>query len=133
MDLRSDKELAQLEEINRYKTGKLIVAAVLMGAVCAGMNEEEKLAHLRTFAERTGEVFQIVDDILDVTSSTEVLGKTVGSDERNDKLTYVSLLGVELSREYAINKTQEACLALKPFSNSDALEWYAKQLLVRIK
>ena len=133
MDLRSDKELAQLEEINRYKTGKLIVAAVLMGAVCAGINEEEKLAHLRTFAERTGEVFQIVDDILDVTSSTEVLGKTVGSDERNDKLTYVSLLGVELSREYAINKTQEACLALKPFSNSDALEWYAKQLLVRIK
>ncbi len=133
MDLQTEKGQIQLEEINQYKTGKLIVAAVLMGAVCAGLEEEEKLEALRTFAEKTGEVFQIVDDILDVTSSAEVLGKTIGSDEKNEKKTYVSLYGIGRSRETAIKKTQEACLALNCFSDSDALKWYAMQLLVRIK
>ncbi len=133
MDLQAEKGQLQLEEINQYKTGKLIVAAVLMGAACAGLEEEKKLDALRTFAEKTGEVFQIVDDILDVTSSAEVLGKTIGSDVKNEKKTYVSLYGIDRSRESAIKKTQEACLVLNCFSNSDALKWYAMQLLVRIK
>lgn len=90
----------QLEAIHRDKTGALIEASVLMGAIC-GNATDKQITALQTFAENIGLAFQVQDDILDVTASTETLGKPSGSDEKLDKSTYVKLLGVEQASEYA--------------------------------
>lgn len=90
----------QLEAIHRDKTGALIEASVLMGAICAKASESQMTA-LQTFAENIGLAFQVQDDILDVTASTETLGKPSGSDEKLDKSTYVKLLGVAEAELYA--------------------------------
>lgn len=90
--------LTEVEELQRLKTGALIRAAAEMGCVLAGGSEEQRKAVCR-YAERIGLAFQIQDDILDVTSSAEVLGKPVLSDEKNHKTTYVTLKGLEKARE----------------------------------
>lgn len=134
LDLLAEKDSSLLKEINENKTGKLILASVMMGAACSGLDDPEKEDALKDYAVRIGEVFQVVDDILDVTSTQEVLGKPVGSDKKNDKTTFVSMYGLDYSREYAIKLTQEACDALSVFGEkADLLKWYAEQLLVRIK
>jgi len=93
-------EQTALEAIHRDKTGALIEAATLMGGLCAGANAEE-LKALQTFAANIGLAFQVQDDILDVTATTDDLGKTAGSDERLDKSTYVKLMGVDSASAYA--------------------------------
>lgn len=90
----------QLEAIHRDKTGALIEASVLMGAICANANNKQ-LSALQIFAENIGLAFQVQDDILDVIGNTEQLGKRAGSDEKLDKSTYVKLLGVENAKNYA--------------------------------
>ncbi|WP_201545109.1 polyprenyl synthetase family protein [Psychrobacter sp. H7-1] len=90
----------QLEAIHRDKTGALIEAAVLMGAACADANDTQYQA-LTSFASNVGLAFQVQDDILDVTSSTDTLGKPTGSDEGLNKSTYVKLMGVEAATDYA--------------------------------
>nr|WP_255016712.1 polyprenyl synthetase family protein [Psychrobacter sp. PraFG1]UTT87678.1 polyprenyl synthetase family protein [Psychrobacter sp. PraFG1] len=90
----------QLEAIHRDKTGALIEAAVLMGAACADANDTQYQA-LTSFATNVGLAFQVQDDILDVTSSTDTLGKPTGSDEGLNKSTYVKLMGVEAATDYA--------------------------------
>lgn len=90
----------QLEAIHKDKTGALIEASVLMGAVCANANDTQ-LSALSVFAKNIGLAFQVQDDILDVIGNTEQLGKPVGSDEKLDKSTYVKLLGVENAKDYA--------------------------------
>lgn len=89
-----------LEAIHRDKTGALIEAATLMGALCAGASQHE-LNALQDFAANLGLAFQVQDDILDVTASTDDLGKPAGSDEKLDKSTYVKLMGVEAASDYA--------------------------------
>ena len=84
----------RLDFIYRLKTGALIEAAMLVGAILAGASEEEQ-AFIEQAADEIGLAFQIQDDILDVTSSLDVLGKPVGSDEKNQKSTYVELMGIE--------------------------------------
>jgi geranylgeranyl diphosphate synthase type II len=87
----------KLELIHRHKTGALIRAACRMGARCGGASESE-LEVLSTYGEAVGHMFQVVDDLLDVTQSTEHLGKTAGKDVDQQKLTYPALLGIEGTR-----------------------------------
>lgn len=89
-----------LEAIHRDKTGALIEAAMLMGGICAGATAPQRIA-LQDCAQHIGLAFQVQDDILDVTTSTDTLGKPAGSDEKLDKSTYVKLMGVEQATHYA--------------------------------
>ena len=89
-----------LEAIHRDKTGALIEAAMLMGGICAGATAPQRMA-LQECAQHIGLAFQVQDDILDVTTSTDTLGKPAGSDEKLDKSTYVKLMGVEQATSYA--------------------------------
>ena len=88
--------------IYRLKTGALIEASVMIGAVLAGAKEEE-IGKMEEIAGKIGLAFQIQDDILDVTSTTEILGKPVHSDEKNEKTTYVTWKGLEKAKEEAVS------------------------------
>ena len=91
---------SDLEAIHRDKTGALIEAAMLMGGICAGATAPQRMA-LQECAQHIGLAFQVQDDILDVTTSTDALGKPAGSDEKLDKSTYVKLMGVDNATSYA--------------------------------
>jgi len=91
---------SDLEAIHRDKTGALIEAAMLMGGVCAGATAPQRMA-LQECAQHIGLAFQVQDDILDVTTSTDTLGKPAGSDEKLDKSTYVKFMGVDQATNYA--------------------------------
>ena len=120
-----------LEVMDLKKTGALMVASCLLGCISAGASEEQMNA-AKEYAENIGIAFQIVDDILDKTSSTQELGKPVGSDEENDKSTYVSLLGIEKCREISRELTEKAVKALSAFdAPSDELSDFAFYLLNR--
>jgi len=101
----------QLRALHALKTGRLIRASVEVVVVLEGLREPETMP-LRHFAGELGVLFQIVDDILDVTGSDERLGKPHGSDERHGKLTYVSLFGLERARELAAESHAKAREAL---------------------
>ena len=105
-------ELVQLME--EKKTANLIEAACMMGCVVAGA-DEEKIAAAECYAHAIGLAFQIVDDILDVTSTAEELGKPIGSDADNEKNTYMSLLGLDRCRALVKLLTDEAIEALSVF------------------
>lgn len=115
MDLECEaKENATLEElrwIHTHKTAALLVAAVACGAVLGGASDEE-VAACEEFGTKIGLAFQVADDILDVTASTEELGKTAGKDLDADKTTYVKLLGLEGAKEEAKRLADEAKAAL---------------------
>ena len=134
LDLADLKDFESLRIINSNKTGKMIIASVLMGAAAAGLDDKYKLSCLNSYSEKVGEVFQIVDDILDVTGTQDVIGKPVFSDLKNNKTTYVSLFGIDKAKDYAFSLTEDACNCLENTDmDTDGLKWYAKQLLVRIK
>ena len=101
-----------LEWIHLHKTAKLLEASVVVGARCAGAPEPQVDA-LRRYATGTGLAFQIIDDILDETSTTEQLGKPVGSDRAADKMTYVKLMGVATARAEAEGHLRDALEALR--------------------
>ena len=100
--------------IHENKTAALIQAAMMIGAVLAGA-DDSAVAAMEKAAYNIGIAFQIQDDILDVTSTTEVLGKPVGSDEKNNKLTYVSLNGLEASKKEVQRLSEEALQILSSF------------------
>jgi len=100
-----------LRALHVLKTGRLIAASVDVVLTLEGLNEPETIPY-RRFASELGVLFQIVDDILDVTESDERLGKPHGSDERHGKLTYVSLFGLERARELAAESHSKATEAL---------------------
>ncbi len=100
-----------LRELHTLKTGRLIAASVIVPLVLAGQDEAATIPY-RRFADELGVLFQIVDDILDVTGSDEELGKPQGSDERHGKLTYVSLYGLDRARELAADSHAKARQAL---------------------
>jgi geranylgeranyl diphosphate synthase type II len=100
-----------LRALHALKTGRLIAAAVGVVLTLEGLGEPETMPY-RLFADELGMLFQIVDDILDVTESDEQLGKPHGSDERHGKLTYVSLFGLERARELAAESHAKALAAL---------------------
>lgn len=134
MDLENEGKKAALDEVSatdRLKTGELIRAAALLGCIAAGADEEKKKAATE-YCDNIGLAFQIVDDILDVTSDDITLGKPVGSDSENEKSTYVSLLGLEKSKELADELTQKAKAALEIFGKEkDFLAQLADKLASR--
>lgn len=99
-EARDDISQDDLEAIHRDKTGALMEAAILMGGICAGATAPQRMA-LQACAQHIGLAFQVQDDILDVTTSTDALGKPAGSDEKLDKSTYVKLMGVNAATAYA--------------------------------
>lgn len=105
---------AELEFMHILKTGALIRAAVLLGAHCVDADETQ-CQHLAHYAHRAGLLFQVVDDILDVSAPTSVLGKTAGKDAAAHKPTYVELLGLQRAQSYAAELEDEAIAALQPF------------------
>jgi geranylgeranyl diphosphate synthase, type II len=100
-----------LRALHALKTGRLIAASVGVVLILEGLGEPETIPY-RRFAGELGVLFQIVDDILDVTESDEQLGKPHGSDERHGKLTYVSLFGLDRARELAAESHAKATAAL---------------------
>jgi geranylgeranyl diphosphate synthase type II len=122
VDLESEGrsvDLETLEYIHLHKTGALLRACVLCGALIAGA-PAELVSALRTYARGIGLAFQIIDDILDLTASSEVLGKTAGKDLAADKTTYPKLLGLEESRRRAEGLVAEAKQALDPWCDRAA-------------
>lgn len=111
---QSDVGLEQLEFIHIHKTAALLEAAVVLGALLGGGSDEE-VEKLRKYARQVGLLFQVVDDILDVTKSSQELGKTAGKDLVTDKATYPKLMGLEKSREFAENLNKEAKEQLSGF------------------
>jgi farnesyl diphosphate synthase len=101
----------QLRHMHRLKTGALLQGSVMMGAAC-GQADARALQALSDYGAAMGLAFQVVDDILDVTSDAGTLGKTVGKDAAHDKPTYVSLLGLERSRAHAQELLEQARAAL---------------------
>ncbi|MCL4162227.1 UNVERIFIED_CONTAM: hypothetical protein GTU68_005252 [Idotea baltica] len=125
---------AQLENMHRCKTGALIRAAVICGALCADSYNQEKISQLTKYADNIGLAFQVVDDILDIESSTEQLGKTSGADQNLGKSTYPSILGLEKSKLLAKNLYQEAIASISSISdNTELLEALAKLVVNRDK
>ena len=108
----------ELDFIYRLKTGALLEASMMIGAVLAGASEEEILA-VEAIAADVGMAFQIQDDILDVTSTAEVLGKPVLSDEKNQKTTYVTLKGLEQAQADVRMLSDRACVRLHGLSGKN--------------
>jgi len=100
-----------LRDMHRRKTGVLLQASVMMGAAC-GSADAAALAALSEYGAAVGLAFQVVDDVLDVTQDSEVLGKTAGKDVEQDKPTFVSLLGLEAAQRYALDLRDQAHAAL---------------------
>ena len=122
----------QLRLIHRNKTGALINAAIQMGAAAAGASVERRRA-LEQYAYGIGLVFQIIDDVLDVTSTPEQLGKPIGSDSENGKTTFVTLYGTAGAMQLAQQLNEKTCAELhRSFgSKAEFLEQLAQQLVVR--
>ena len=101
-----------LRHMHQLKSGALLQASVMMGAVCAPASAAA-LQALEAFGRAIGLAFQVVDDVLDVTADSATLGKTAGKDAYNDKPTYVALMGLERSRAYAATLAEQAHAALQ--------------------
>lgn len=131
LDLQNEGKkvgVSDLQKTDELKTGELIRAACVLGCICAGA-DDKKIAAAEKYAHDIGIAFQIVDDILDVTSDEETLGKPIGSDEENQKSTYVSLLGIEKSRKTAEELTLNAQKALDAFDGDvSSLKDFAEKL-----
>jgi geranylgeranyl diphosphate synthase type II len=135
MDLEATNQpvtASLVEQIHRSKTAALFRAAVRMGAIGACASADQINA-LSCFAENAGLAFQIADDILDVESSTESLGKTAGKDQAQKKLTYPAVYGLERSREIAARCIVQANLDLDPFGSSGSRLKELAQFLVSRK
>ena len=111
---------AELEKIHRQKTGALIMAAARCGAIIAGASDQE-LTVVSEYARQLGLLFQITDDLLDVTASAEDLGKTPGKDARAKKTTYPALYGIEATRRRAVDVHQQASETLTHLNRSTML------------
>jgi len=110
--------LPELEFMHIHKTGALIRASVMLGALCGRALAEDEAAQLDHYAKCIGLAFQVVDDVLDAESSTATLGKTAGKDADQNKPTYVSLLGVSQARAFALELREQAVAALDGFGDS---------------
>ncbi|MDR3764819.1 MAG: polyprenyl synthetase family protein [Acidobacteriota bacterium] len=136
VDLESEHvrpDLHTLEYIHRAKTGALIVASLLVGCYYAGAKPTE-IQRVREFGRASGLAFQIADDILDVTQTSEQLGKTAGKDVTAEKVTYPALFGLERASAMADELIRNACSALDSFgSRAGTLKEIARYLVERNK
>ncbi|MEW5771817.1 MAG: farnesyl diphosphate synthase [Pseudomonadota bacterium] len=125
-------ELAELEFMHIHKTGALIEAAVLLGALAGGPLEGELRARLQHYARCIGLAFQVMDDVLDAETDTATLGKTAGKDAAQGKATYLTLMSAKEARAYAGELTREALDALTPFgARGDRLAEIARFIVER--
>jgi geranylgeranyl pyrophosphate synthase len=128
------KEISQedLDYIHQLKTGKLIECSVLFGQINNNLSKDQ-LKNFNNFSSKLGLAFQIVDDILDVTESTEILGKTNNSDLKNNKHTYVSLVGIEKAKKRAGQLIESAIedLSMNNMQKTDKLVSIANYLVER--
>jgi len=116
-DLEGENSKLSLDEVKRThlnKTAALIIASIRLGAMAGGASTTE-LKRLTQYGQDLGLAFQVIDDVLDATSTKEVMGKSVGADAKNQKSTFVTTLGIEKSRQYAANLIADANRQLKPF------------------
>lgn len=126
-----DKDV--LDFIYALKTGALLESSMMIGATLADA-DEESIALIEKVASKVGLAFQVQDDILDVTSTAEVLGKPIHSDEKNEKTTYVTLLGIDEAEKIVEKESVEAIELLKSLPvRNDYLEWLLTQLIHRKK
>lgn len=126
--------LEQLKQMHRHKTGALISASVILGALASGQASSLQLAALEEYATCTGLAFQIKDDILDVESDTETLGKQQGADESHNKATYTSILGLAEAKQAALSQHQQALAALDIFGpEADNLRHLSAYIIERNK
>ena len=109
--------LEQLERMHQLKTGALLRASVVLGALAGKELDENELTALNVYARAIGLAFQVVDDVLDATADSATLGKTAGKDAADNKPTYVSILGLEPSRALAQTLRLDAHAALAPFGD----------------
>jgi farnesyl diphosphate synthase len=124
--------LAELENMHRHKTGALIRACVELGALCCPDLEPGALERLSTYAQKIGLAFQIQDDILDIESDTETLGKPQGSDLAHNKPTYPRLLGLDGAKAAARRMHAEALDAVRDLDGrADGLRWVADYIVSR--
>ena len=135
MDIEGERRKLTLDELlklHSLKTGALISAACVMGALAAGVRLDDKaMQDVIVYAENIGLAFQIVDDILDCTGDEATLGKRVGTDAEHQKNTFMSFYSVEEAQFYADRLTNEAIQAVRKYPNSEMLcalaEWLAKR------
>ena len=121
----------QLIEIQSRKTGSLLAAACLMGAIAGGATEQQKEAAL-IYGSTLGAAFQIRDDMLDELSTAEELGKTIGTDRREGKTTFMTLFGLKKCEDYLQKLTKRAKEAVSgEYSQADFLKAFADELCVR--
>ncbi|MGY4490875.1 (2E,6E)-farnesyl diphosphate synthase [Pseudomonas sp. TE3610] len=121
-----------LELMHRHKTGALIEASVQLGALASGRATAEQRQALKTYAQAIGLAFQVQDDILDVESDTQTLGKRQGADIARDKPTYPALLGLDLAKAYAVQLRDQALEALQPFDEAaEPLRQLARYIVER--
>ena len=133
IDQAATNEILSIEALQAMhgdKTGALIVASLKLGALSSGANSQQ-LAALETFGEAIGLAFQIQDDILDITSTTEELGKPQNSDSDANKATYPRFLGLEGAQQALQQQHQRAITSLEVFSHSTALEQLANFIVER--
>ena len=122
---------AELEQVHRGKTGALIRAATITGALCSDQVDGEAIDALSSYAEKIGLAFQVVDDVLDVESSTEQLGKVSGADAASGKATFPELIGLKESHQLATNLHQQAIESLAPIGDNTALLLEVAELIVK--
>ena len=127
---RDDVALDRLEATHQKKTGALIRAACELGCIAAGASKELRKAAVG-YGKCLGLAFQVCDDILDVTGNELLLGKPVGSDEEEEKATYVTLLGLDGAKNTAKDYTDQAYQALEAFEENDFLRDLTESLLTR--
>lgn len=129
---RDDVDENNLRYMYSLKTGQLIRTACRMGCIAAGA-DDEKIRLADSYASKLGLAFQIIDDILDVVSTEEELGKPVGSDAENNKTTFVTVMGIEKAKQEADSLTREALGILDSFPDSEFLKALTAELLDRRK
>ena len=121
-----------LRRIHSLKTGSLIESSAILGGLAADNASDELLASIRTYGSCIGLAFQILDDILDYTSNSQTLGKSSGADQRNNKATYVSILGLDAARVEAARLSEQAGKSIRgPGDDRDFLEQLANFVVTR--
>lgn len=129
--VKNKPDLEMLCDMYNRKTGCLLRAAAIIGATVGGASDKD-IKNADIFAQKVGLAFQIIDDILDVTADPELLGKPVGSDDKNNKTTFVSILGLEGAKAEAKKLTDEALLILDDFNgNTENIKAITNYLLDR--
>ena len=126
----ADPSLQQLLTVHKLKTGALISAACILGCLAAGATQAQ-IAAASNFAYNLGIAFQIKDDILDITGTSEMLGKPVGSDSDQGKVTYATKVGLEKAQQDVELLTDKALESLRAFDDTDFLQALAQSLISR--